>query len=179
MCCARPQGFTPPCRCQPRTTHHPENARGRIRLARRARAAALALAGEGCERILSVAREWRSVGEEQRIELELEQATVGGAQPALYTLRIVADVPVRNEYQRSLVVSDRAVGERERPRAHDVERALVRADGSHLVGDDAGCGLFAEREALDLLALAELVQPGLVAEDRAAEALHEAIAVAV
>jgi hypothetical protein len=60
-----------------------------------------------------------------------------------------------------------------------VEGGLVGADAAHLEGDDPAGQLVAGREALDLLALRELVQAEAVAEDRAAEALAEAPRVAV
>ncbi len=76
-------------------------------------------------------------------------------------------------HETDVAVVDQGVGEEQRPTAGiDAEHGVVGADRVHLEGDDVLADLLAEGEAGDRRPVLELVQAGLVAEDRDPEALR-------
>ena len=114
------------------------------------------------QRLAAAGRHRAAVREQERVELELvRDPRVGGAQPVLDRLGVVAEQAVGHEPERvALAPAHDAVGARQHARAGgDVQRALVRADRADLLHDDAGRDLVAGREALDVRPALELVQP--------------------
>ena len=126
-----------------------------------------------------VSGHWRSMGEQQQVEVEIEQRPIGVAQSLLGLGRIVHQ-PIGHECEiRPFAPAHDAVSDGERSVGRDMQRGLVGADGADLMGDDAAGQLVAERKRGDRAARLELVDPGLRTMDRAVERLLQTPRVAV
>lgn len=112
------------------------------------------------------------MGEEEVLEVLLEKLCGALANALLDPLGIPADQVIGDEADRAVV--DQAVGEEQGATAGlDPQHGVVGADRIHLQRDDVGSEFVAEAEPFHSETLIELVQPRLVAEDRAVEALGE------
>jgi hypothetical protein len=81
----------------------------------------------------------------------------------------IADQAVGDEAERAAV--DDAVGEEKRSAALlDAQHRVIGRDRVHLERDDVGGEPVAKGESLDRWTILELIEPGLVAENRAVEA---------
>src|SRR3990172_13107568 len=133
--------------------------------------------GEG---LLRAADPGVSVGQEEMIEVQGEQAAIRAPQAALHRLRVVAEEGIRDEHERSVGVPHDSVRHRQGALdPWDAEGGLVGAEHPDLMtldppGQDLARGESAHAKLADLALLAEVIEPGLVAPHLAVERAHEA-----
>jgi hypothetical protein len=123
------------------------------------------------QRCLGPAQHRVAVGEQEEVELELEQPGVCVAQPPIGPLGVVQEA-VGDEPERVLgPASHDSIRARQRPMARNVQGGLVRTNRVHLVDVDLAGQLVPEVKRLHRAAPVELVHAVADAVTGAAERL--------
>ena len=119
------------------------------------------------------------MGEQQSVEVEVQQSPIGLPQPALGLTRVVHQA-VRDEGQPlDSRPADDAVRDRQRAVAGNVQGGLVRGDRTDLVGNDLTGKLIAEGEAGDGTTAPQLVGTPVYAVDLTPEGVAQQPRVAI